>query len=312
MKLISIVITTAISLALLSSVLIPIVETSEGKEDLYVFGVFGQSNAAYGYGDLTIVNTEIPPISSNTAYYFGDLGNPIMYAASPNLCQIRDMCPDDSWLISNFEPSFCKTLAEDGRKSVVINVGCQGRNVSELMPGGTCWDWEVNTFSNALSKIDTSRYNIIMGSMLWLQGEADGAIDTPPDIYKERFLTLWDALKLKFGFDGCLITVVRDARGTEIPFAQKELANEYSDIHLSCTSTEGFTVANGMMHTDNTHYTQYADDVIGAENAEYWLENVAKEQGKTFGEELIKLIPFIIGIGLVLGVIITFVKRTEF
>lgn len=259
-----------VAVVLVASVLIPSISDDNLKEDLYVFGIFGQSNGAYWYPDLTEVNSEIGSVPAGKAFYFGSESRPIRYEEDPSSCDIYDMCPDGDWIIGNIEPSIAKKIVDSGKNVLIINFGVAGFTISKLMPGGEAWDWETSVIETALSKIDTKRYNTIMSGIFCVHGEADSG--TTVSVYKERYLTTMNALS-EYGFNCSLISYVRPYAGDKSLTAQQELISENSNILLGCADTLNFTVENGLLRDDNVHYTQLGDNIVGSDNGSAWLSS---------------------------------------
>lgn len=259
-----------ISIILVASVLVPVISSETLKDDLYVFGIFGQSNGAYWYPDLDDVNAEIEPVDSGRAFYFGTESRPIRYEEDPSACDIIDMCPDGKWTIGNIEPAIAKSIVDSGKNVLIINFGVAGFTISKLMPGGEAWDWETSVIDAALSKIDTKKYNVIMSGIFCVHGEADSG--TTSSVYKDRYLTTMDAL-FEYGFNCSLISYVRPYAGDKSLIAQQELIAEYPDILLGCADTLNFTIENGLLRDDGVHYTQLGDNIVGYDMASAWLSS---------------------------------------
>lgn len=293
------------------SVLIPAVE-QDPRTDLYVFGLYGQSNAAYYATDLSLVQ-EVSPIPPGNAFYFGTKNQPITYdGADPSACSIYDMCPGGSWSIGNYEPSFARAMYEAGKKCLLINFGIPGYNVSALMPGGSAWAWENDVISTALSKIDTAKYRPVMCGIISTHGEADSGQGTTESDYIDKFMATFDALKTNYGFDCVIMNIVRDIRGVTIQDAQYKMIEDYPNVILGCNATESFTVANGLMRSDDLHYSQLGDNILGADDANSWLNSSFVKDSASFDySPLISAIPLIVISAIVLGIVAIVVKSRD-
>lgn len=296
MKVVPVFLAAIISVIIFVSVLVPATASPTLKDDLYVFGVFGQSNAAYGHDDVDLVNSTIPSIDPGMGFYYGVNGLPVSYDTDPASGQIYDICPNGKYVIGNWEPSFVQKMAESGKKTLIINFGIPGRSIVALQPGGYAWAWESAVIVNALSQIDTTKYNIRMAGLLSIHGEADSYHEMATSEYVERFTKTFNTLKSDFGFDCCLMSIVRDTRGVLIQDAEYQLIESQPDIILGCGATVDFTVENGLMTDDDLHYSQLGDNILGADNATAWLNSAFVQNSNNSGDfsALIGAIPILI------------------
>lgn len=284
MKVVHVILAAIVSIIIFVSVLVPTTTSPTLKDDLYVFGVFGQSNAAYGHEDLDVVNSTIPAIEPGMGFYYGVNGLPISYDTDPASGQIYDICPNGEYVIGNWEPSFIQKMAESGKKTLIINFGVPGRSIVALQPGGYAWAWESSVIVNALSQIDKTKYNVCMAGLLSIHGEADSYHEMATNEYIDRFMTTFNTLKSDFGFDCCLMSIVRDTRGTLIQTAEYQLIESQPDIILGCGETVDFTVENGLMTDDDLHYSQLGDNILGADNAVSWLNSPFVQNSTNTGD----------------------------
>lgn len=315
-KIQELVITVLVSVILVTLVLIPVTSIDNTKTNLYVFGVFGQSNGAYGYPDVDLVNSEIEPVPTGTGFFYGTPSGMIQYDDDPRSGQMIDICPNGSYVIGNWEPSFVKKMADSGKKTYIINFSIPGRSIVALGVNGYAWNWENSIIQHALSLIDRSQYNVVMAGLISVHGEADSYHEMSTSEYVERFTNLFNTLQYTYGFECCLMDLVRDTRGTLIQDAQKQLVAENNDIIMGCDATTGFTIENGMMMEDDLHYSQKGDNVLGNDNANSWLSsefnNNSENDDNTIINAIMTVIPIIVILGIFVGFAIgiaTSVKR---
>lgn len=102
--------------------------------------------------------------------------------------------------------------------------------------------------------------------VLFCQGETDGDLGTPPEVYKEKFKQLLTKL-LEAGIETCFLVTIGEYNGekgydyTGIRQAQLELAEELSDVELVCDIFHTMR-ARGLMK-DEFHYFQQAYNEAG-------------------------------------------------
>lgn len=277
------------------------------KENMTVMVLMGQSNSAYNYsygGNLADVRADVPCIPEGVAYFYG-ISSPVNRESTygdATLSHIsefglHDMVVDSQWSIYSLEPSIAHAFYDaTGEKCLIINVGIGGISVSSLTPSGANYSYAHTIIEDAINKIP-SEYNVIMGPIFWLQGERDKnmAVDT----YKETFTTVWDNFRDEFGFNSILISQTREANGLNATTAQAELAGS-NEVYLATTLSQTFTLDNGLMYSDDVHYSQKGKDLIGNALGEYYADNlytVEKVHNQYFS--LMSIIPILIIIGLI-------------
>ena len=106
-------------------------------------------------------------------------------------------------------------------------------------------------------------------------------------------------------FQGGFISIVRDANGGNAAIAQRELCEEISTIHLGTDIASSFTVADGMMGSDDLHYSQKGNNAIGAALGDSVGNYVAGPLRSTAGDAVMILyaIPAIVLSAIILMVI---------
>ena len=239
-------------------------------EVLDVLIIDGQSNAAYGQDiiDTDQVDIDFPDAPDRTLYYYGtDAGstwwgthNTPSYDTTFESYDLHEMW-DDGWKVGGYEAGLGYKLSERSHHdTLILNIGVSGASVTELSPDNPMWKYGTGVITHALEKAtDLNKYDSFnMLGYVWAQGEAD--YSTPIKEYESKFLKIMDGLG-KYGADKCYIIATRAKWGNSVS-AQYDLANAYSDITIATTIANTFTVDNGLLMADGTHYTQKGRDVI--------------------------------------------------
>lgn len=245
------------------------------KADLYVFLIFGQSNAGY-----------FPTADPSKAEYFTDIGQIFYFGTEdkpvygpgqwdPENIEygMFDMMETPTRAhIGSIEEPFAATLNSiTGKKVLTINAAIGGSHMSRWQPGGTAYNWAQTLFAAAIDSVDTDGFNIKAGGLIWSQGEQDPTLAI--DSYKERFMAMFDTLKHAendygyfsddYVFDKVVISLVRQYRGVNSCCSQIELVAQNKDIYFGCIVCDQFSYENGLLLSDNTHYTQYGRNIDG-------------------------------------------------
>lgn len=265
---IGIVLGAFVAIVIAGSVLAPIVsESSDGDYTLEVLVIAGQSNAAYGgFVNPTLVNTEIPQPSTNV-YYYGTASQPIWYGYPSNPTydttfesyDIYSMVDDGKWIIGGYEPGMAYAISEKSNCDVlVINVGISSANIQYLQPTSDGGIYVKNVIDDALSKVD-SKYKIDKVGYMWLQGESN--YSTAINTYISDFDVINDWYHSE-GFNVCYMVQTRPYNGGNASTAQLQICANDPTVVLASTAPDSFTVDNGLMVSDNLHYSQAGRDVI--------------------------------------------------
>lgn len=269
---------------IVAMVTVPVINDSvESEDEIYVFVLTGQSNAAYLDYDVSVANSELTHISQGKAYYYGTADSVIKYGSSIASASydttfesyaIHDMVDSSGdFIIGNIEAAFAsKFVSETGKNIAIINTGIGGQSITDMMPGGTGNDWNVEVYDRAVAGLKDMGFKLKYASILFSQGESDAqmAVDT----YKADFELMLDSYTDETHCKTLILNLVRPNNASNPATAQQQLASELSNVYLGCTATTTFTYGNGMLRVDNVHYTQYGDDVIGQDLAECYYETV--------------------------------------
>lgn len=284
---------------------------SVGKAHLDVCLMLGQSNSAYASVDLN----QAPVPAPGTAYYYGaETGSyaEIKFASAT----IHSMTNSDGTAATGDKaPSFAIKYNEvTGHRVYWVCGSINGKSIITFDPdGGMTWTYAAEVVDYAIKALDKTHYTFDTIAYMWIQGEADGGMSI--DEYKNRFLemnrAIMDGGLSGYEFHHAFISKVRTvASGT----AQVQLAEEHPDmITMATTIATTFTQENGLLASDNVHYTQAGDNLIGAalgESMGQWvLENPQVEDGDQPIWKIIRIIPLLIIVAMVAIIGITVVSR---
>ena len=274
------------------------------KAKLDVFLMTGQSNSAYH--NVAPAETDPQP-APGTAYFWGLENRPIWEVDfDPAECGMHDMTKNGSVLIGDKGPAFAATYYElTGHKVYYITGGIGSQPVVNFVPpDGSMWKHDVAVVADAMDSIDTSVFDVRVLYYMWIQGENDKS--TPVETYKERFLAMHDAIiagDLGADFSKCLISKVRATNGPTASQAQIELAEEYPDTIVMATElSDTFTVENGLMSSDDLHYSQKGDNLIGVALAEC-AASFAAPRTEDAVHDLLNIIPLLLIVGIIILVV---------
>lgn len=313
-----------IAAVLVCAVAIPVISETTDKpasnDDLYVFMLAGQSNAAYYNADVAVVNDEVEGAPADYAFYYGTALKPIDCGVINNMqydttlasYDIYSMTDSDgSFTIGNVEAPFASYFVnKTNQKCLIVNTGIGGVSINSYVPGTVGYDYAADVFADALSKIPET-FNVKMGGIIWIQGESNAsmAIDT----YISQFGKMFDGFKADFGLNQVYISETRPINGGNASVAQTIIPDKISGAYLASEAASGFSVSDGTIASlDNLHYTQKGDDILGADLSSFivhklGLRTVIEGPEKT----LVGIIPLLIVVGLVIAVIGVIYSRME-
>lgn len=237
-------------------------------EVLDVFIIDGQSNAAYGsdIANPSVVAQDFPNAPSKKLLYYGTSEKPTTYGlpGNPNYDTtfesygIHEMY-SNGWIIGGYEPGIAYKISQrSGHDVLIINVAVPGATVAQLSPSGECGIYGHAVLEHALDAVRNQYDTLNMLGYMWAQGEAD--YSTSISLYESDFMKINKEMG-KFGSDQCYIIKTRAKWGNSVA-AQTDLVHEYSNIVLATAITDTFSVSDGTLMSDNTHYTQKGRDII--------------------------------------------------
>ena len=241
----------------------------------------GQSNGAYyGFGDYpTAYDKTITPVPElGTCFYFGYTDR-MPYHESQNVssCKIYDMVNADTGKVrvADKGPGFCKEYSEaTGKKAIWVSLAIPSKRIAAWdQPNGSAWVQNIACMDKFNDLLQDTGFIIDRTIVLWAQGESDYLHDTGYAHYLESFRTLHDAAPSAWGHDiaGWFLLEGRTAKVGWVNDAFEELAETMPDVHLATTSSlvDSFTLANGLLNTDELHYTQRGDNALANAAARY-------------------------------------------
>lgn len=276
-----IVATTAV-IILAAAVLIPVCETGGSfEETLDVMVIAGQSNGAYMETTTVsgVTNTICDPDEVNgavdlpkkDAYYYGTSSVPILYGSyyeNPSYDSTLDsygiysMTSDGEWTIGGEEAAIASAVtARSYNDILIINVCAPGAPISFFAPDATGGLYAAAVIDDALDKV-SSKYTINKLGFVWIQGESNKT--TAVDTYIAAFEDINDWY-VEQGFPNCYMVQTKPSNSGYAAEAQLEICETISNCILSSTAPSTFTVDNGLLVSDNLHYSQDGRNVVGSD-----------------------------------------------
>lgn len=252
------------------------------KAELDVYLITGQSNSGNFAYDTNKV--EIPDFG--TAYYYGTYDRslcywgwtPTVYASTP--CDMFPVTSDivGKAMVGDKNPNFAKTYYEvTGHKTYWICGGIGGVSITSFVSGGELYTYNASVINDAISKVDTDKFNINIRDYIWIQGENDATLDV--NTYKTIFTAFNTALTTNSGycdvvFNKCWISLMPEIYPNSRQ-AQIELSEELDNVEIATDAANKFTVANGCLAEDGVHYSQKGDNIISAALVNKCVSNVS-------------------------------------
>lgn len=312
-------IVAVIVLVIVSSVmLVPLTDETNVKT-LDVLIIDGQSNAEYGNTtvcDPEVLNQEYTAAPATNLYYYGTSTAPAnqwdwshQWGYSWTAFHIHNAYDyeDHEWIIGGYEPILGNTIAEkSGNDVLVVNMAIGARSIAQLLPDGADGDYSWGVLEHALDEISPGYQVINMVGVVWLQGETDNGLGTTVSQYKESFVELMNAFE-NYGADEFYLVATRDSYGGNASTAQDELAQEYSNVHMTTEITETFTIENGMLDSNPIHYSQKGRTAI----CNAIKDQIIIPETKDPVYELLSMVPVIVTAGIVLAVVGTVILRRD-
>lgn len=300
------ILTATVAIIMIATLVAPLCIQPSSDDTLEVLVIAGQSQAMYSGGDRcnpSEVNGTVPLPSTN-AYYYGTATSPIVWGGfytSPTYDTtfssygLHNMIDSGEWVIGGYEPILANKIAADSNCDVlIINVGISGAPISFLQPSATGGIFMDRVISNALAEVP-SHYTLEKIGFMWLQGESDK--DNTSEYYIEKFDIILDHFQSE-GFDTCYMVETAPNKGGNAVTAQRIIAATNPAVIMASTAPETFTVQNGLLSSDNLHYTQAGRTLIAEQVSDYIHVPYHFDEGST---SLLHVIPLI----LILAVIAT-------
>lgn len=292
----------AVAVILIGSFTAPICMNFNEDDDLYVVVLAGQSNAAYRFADVSLVNTDVSAPAEG-CYYYGTPESPVLYESYSESTDYKIYSMyENGWKIGNIEPTLAKNIGNiTGHDVLVINCGVSGASISQLVPGTTYNTWTTEVITDALAEIDRPYEKL---GFVWVQGEADTSMAQETYIdYFDDMLDYYDGLGFKESF-------IIQTKGINSRYAQQEIVRTHDNVYMATDVTAGFSIYNGMINVDDTvHYTQAADNIIGNLTGEFIGEHFRTLEDVY--QDLIKLIPLLLIVAVLVGVVGSFILKKD-
>lgn len=283
--------------------LISAIANPDDDNDLDVFIVAGQSNT---YPKINANPTTSDPIPEpGMGYYFGTESDPT-YNETFNLseCAMYDLNDgSDGARIGGIYPPFAAQYSEKtGHKVYLIDTGLSGQTLSSFLPGESNWDHVYNVIDYGMKAIP-SGYDVNVMGYIWIQGEGDSS--TPIQTYETRMIELYDAYstgELPVKLPTCYVCKVRSVIETDTVVnssdAQIYLCDNVEGFVMGSELAETFTVGNGLVGSDDLHYTQAGFNALGVDLGNNIAEHLSRSDGWNAGE-LISLVPVFIVLAII-------------
>lgn len=233
--------------------------------DLVIF--MGQSNMS-GRGDYT----QAPALISGAGYEFRAITNPnTLYPIGEPFGYLEDN-PNGLYepmsKTGSCVTAFVNSYYQNTGVPIVGVAASKGATgIVQWVPGTAYFNDALNRYGAARTWLEGNGYKIRHKYMVWLQGEYDAAVNTPPADYVSMLKSIMDEFQ-KNGVEKCMVmrigdTSENDALYDTIISTQTELCRTDPDFVLISVQAASF-VERGLMR-DIVHYTQEGYNIIGEE-----------------------------------------------
>lgn len=257
MEMITRIIAIVTMIIAITMVVIPLIESTEADDvnTIDIILIDGQSNGAYYSNNVSrcdpaIVNQELGA-PDHKALYYGTQNSSSRTVSDSST--IRNMYRSGEWKIGGEEAGLAYYLMQKNHRDVlVLNIARGATGIQELATGET-WTNGRAVIEAALAEIDQMYEAKNFVGWVMIHGEADR--NQSKAYYKQYFNILDDNLA-QLGFEQCYFALPRYSWGLNAYDAMLELAASDPNIHIATDITSTFTVANGLLNTDDLHYTQ--------------------------------------------------------
>lgn len=291
---------------------IPFFDVEDDDDDLYLFVITGQSNAAYYIHNTTVAN-DLPAPAKGNVFYYGTSGSSMYYGINPSSptydttfesYSIQDITNDQNkFRIGGLESALAsKFFNETGKKALIVNTSIGGQSITLMQPGELGYEYAADVIQHAIDLVGPE-YNIRPATIFFIQGESDSSMAI--NDYKAYFGTMASAYMSLTHCGSITLGEVRPVNAPQIAAAQLQICDEDPDVYLGSMASGTFTVDNGLMTNDNLHYSQAGKNIVGTQLMDTYLtahksefiDPVAQYQA------LIGIIPLLIIIGIVIATI---------
>lgn len=246
----------------------------------------GQSNAAYwsqnGQPAPSAAEKDVTPVPElGTCFYVGRASSmPYHEAEDVSDCRIYDFVNASTGKVrvGDKGPELCKTYYEQtGKKVVWVCLGIPSKRIAAWdQPNGSAWTQNIKLMDQTNALLESSGFRIDKTIVFWSQGESDYLHSTGYDHYISSFRTLHDSAPAAWGhdIDAWYLMQGRTAKVGWVNDAFAELAQTMDGVYLATTAAlvDSFTVNNGLLQTDELHYSQKGDNALANAGARYATE----------------------------------------
>lgn len=235
----------------------------------------GQSNAAYYKHDRPLSQAEqsvtpIPEIGTTFYYGYSD-GMPFLAGDEIETCRIYDFVDRTGTVrIGDKGPELCITWhQETGKKVIFVNLGIPGRAIEYWQPPTSlCWDKNKLMMESVNAMLSGTDFIIDRTVVFWAQGESDYTHGTSYGDYVQTFKDIHAAAPAAWGrtIDHWYLIQGRTAHMGWVNGALEDLANSIQgvDVCVRASLIDTFQIDNGLMETDNLHYSQKGDNAVAS------------------------------------------------
>ncbi len=253
-------------------------ENAEDKHSLTVdlFLFMGQSNMA-GRGIVDKVHTEgVPALKEGAGYEYRAVSAPCgLYPISEPFGRRENRkggIDDGAMKTGSMVTAFANAYYERTNVPIVgVSASKGGSRIDFWQPGGDFLNDAIERMKAAAAFLNANDYIIRHRFMVWCQGESDGDISKPGELYRQEFTRMLDAM-LDAGIEKCFFIKIGHYNGTggwdydEIRAAQESIAQMNENVVMVSRAFEEMK-PRGLMK-DEFHYFQEAYNIVGREAGE--------------------------------------------
>lgn len=267
-----------VAIIVVATVLIPVCMSS--GEDLAVVVLTGQSNAAYRELNVDLDEVDALGLPEHEVYYYGTNTMPTYYRNSNDdstvdwtfqTYDIHSMLNDSktAWKIGSDDAPLAYYMSKKYNCDVlVLNAAVGGAGIGLFLPGHDGARYAEQIIEHALNDVRGlgKNYNSIKVGYVWMQGESNKYTSVADYIEQFDQVNKWYHSK---GFYECYLIQTRPTNGGNASTAQLQICQQDPSVILASTAPATFTTENGLLASDNLHYTQEGriavmDDVVDA------------------------------------------------
>lgn len=242
--------------------------------DLFLF--MGQSNMA-GRGIVTDEHREgVPLLVEGAGYEYRAVSSPgRLYPIEEPFGRLENHeggIDDGDMKTGSLVTAFANTYYEKtGIPIVGVSASKGGSRIDQWQPDGDFLKDTVERFRAADAYLAENHYTVRHRFMLWCQGESDGDVAKPGEIYRAEFERMLGVM-LNEGVEKCFLIRIGRYNGTlgydyrEIMTVQEEIAGTDPNVVMVSTAFAGMK-GRGLMK-DEFHYYQEAYNIVGQEAGE--------------------------------------------